>query len=47
MGPRKFEEYKGLCFRDGDRALVVDVWLHRVDEDDSGGTTIWFSQIGK
>ena len=38
LGPRKSEEYKGLRFRDGDRALVVDVWLHRVDEDASGLT---------
>jgi hypothetical protein len=38
VGPRKSEEYKGLRFRDGDRALVVDVWLHRVDEDASGLT---------
>ncbi len=36
MGPLKSEEYKGLRFRDSDRALVVDVWLHRVDEDTSG-----------
>jgi len=34
----KYEEYKGLRFRDGDCALVVDVWLYRVDEDDSGLT---------
>jgi hypothetical protein len=26
--PRKYEEYKGLRFRDGDCTLVVDVWLH-------------------
>jgi hypothetical protein len=38
LGPHKSEEYKGLRFRDGDRALVVDVWLHRVDEDVSGLT---------
>jgi hypothetical protein len=35
---RKYEEYKGLRFGNGDCALVVDVWLHRVDEDVSGLT---------
>ena len=38
MGTRKYEEYKGVRFGNGDCALVVDVWLHRVDEDDSGLT---------
>jgi hypothetical protein len=38
LGPCKYEEYKGLRFRDGDCALVVDVWLLRVDEDASGLT---------
>ena len=38
LGPRKFEEYKGCRFYNGDCALVVDVWLHRVDEDASGLT---------
>ncbi len=33
LGTRKYEEYKGVCFGNGDCALVVDVWLHRVDED--------------
>jgi hypothetical protein len=28
----------GLRFYNGDCALVVDVWLHRVDEDVSGLT---------
>jgi hypothetical protein len=27
-----------VCFGNGDCALVVDVWLHRVDEDASGLT---------
>ncbi len=27
-----------MCFGNGDCALVVDVWLHRVDEDASGLT---------
>jgi hypothetical protein len=34
----KYEEYKGVCFGNGDYALVVDVCLHRVDEDTSGLT---------
>jgi hypothetical protein len=38
VGARKYEEYKGVRLGDGDRALVVDVWLHRVDEDASGLT---------
>ncbi len=38
MGVRKCEEYKVLRFRDGDCTLVVEEWLHRVDEDDSGLT---------
>ena len=38
MGTRKCEEYKDLRFRDGDCVLVVDVSLHRVDEDVSGLT---------
>jgi hypothetical protein len=35
LGTRKYEEYKGVCFENGDFVLVVDVWFHRVDEDDS------------
>jgi hypothetical protein len=38
LDTRQSEEYKGLRFRDGDCDLVVDVWLHRVDEDASGLT---------
>ncbi len=38
LGTRKYEEYKGVRFGNGDYALVVDVWLHRVDEDASGLT---------
>jgi hypothetical protein len=38
LGTRKYEEYKGVLFGNGDFALVVDVWLHRVDEDTSGLT---------
>ncbi len=38
LGAHKYEEYKGVLFGNGDCALVVDVWLHRVDEDVSGLT---------
>ena len=38
LGTRKYEYYKGVRFGAGDCALVVDVWLHRVDEDASGLT---------
>ena len=35
---RKWEEYKGIRYSDGDSSLVVDLWLHRVAEDLSGLT---------
>jgi hypothetical protein len=35
---RQYEEYKDVRFGNGDCYLVVDVWLHRVDEDTSGLT---------
>ena len=35
---RQGEVYKGTRFFNGDRALVVKQWLHRVDEDASGLT---------
>jgi hypothetical protein len=38
LGTRKYEEYKGMHFGNGDCTLVVDVWLHRVDEDAAGLT---------
>ncbi len=38
LGTRKYEEYKGVRFGNGDCALVLDVWLNRVDEVDSGLT---------
>ena len=38
LGTRQYQEYKGVRFGNGDCALVVDVWLHRVDEDVSGLT---------
>jgi hypothetical protein len=38
LGTRRYEEYKGVCFGNGDCALVVDVCPHRVDEDVSGLT---------
>jgi hypothetical protein len=34
----KWEEYKGTRYSDGDSALVVELWLHRVAEDLSGLT---------
>jgi hypothetical protein len=34
----KWEEYKGIRYSDGDSALVVELWLHRVDDDLSGLT---------
>ncbi len=30
---RKWEEYKGTRYYDGDRSLVVELWLHRVADD--------------
>jgi hypothetical protein len=38
LGTRKYEEYEGVHFGNGDCVLVVDVWLHRMDEDASGLT---------
>ena len=38
MRGRQGEVYKGTRFFNGDRALVVKRWLHRVDEDASGLT---------
>jgi hypothetical protein len=38
LGTRKYEQYKDVLFGNGDCTLVVDVWLHRVDEDASGLT---------
>ncbi len=35
---RKWEEYKGTRYYDVDKALVVELWLHRVAEDLSGLT---------
>ncbi len=35
---RKWEEYKGTRYYDGDKALVVELWLHRVADDLSGLT---------
>ncbi len=34
----KSEEYKGTRYSDGDIALVVELWLHRVADDLSGLT---------
>jgi hypothetical protein len=35
---RKWEEYKGTRYSDGDIALIVELWLHRVADDLSGLT---------
>jgi hypothetical protein len=35
---RKWEEYRGTRYSDGDSALVVELWLHRVADDLSGLT---------
>jgi hypothetical protein len=35
---RKWEEYKGTRYSDGDSTLVVELWLHRVVDDLSGLT---------
>jgi hypothetical protein len=37
-GTREYEEYKGVRFGNGVCVLLVDVCLHRVDEDVSGLT---------
>ena len=38
MVPHKYEEYRGIRVYNGDCDLVVDVLIHRVNEDDSGLT---------
>ncbi len=38
LDTRKYAEYKGVRFGNGDYTLVVDVWFHRVHEDTSGLT---------
>jgi hypothetical protein len=35
----KWEEYKGTRYSDGDNTLVVELWLHRVDDDLLTGLT--------
>ena len=35
---RKWEEYERTRYYDGDRDLVLELWLHRVDDDLSGLT---------
>ena len=37
---RKWEEYKGVRFYNGEKALVVKRWLHRVEDDASGLTFV-------
>ncbi len=33
---RKWEDYRGTRYYDGDSTLVVELWLHRVADDLSG-----------
>jgi hypothetical protein len=43
----KWEEYKGTRYSDGDSALVVELWLHRVADDLSGLTfQEWDPSVG-
>ncbi len=43
----KWEEYKGTRYSDGDSALVVELWLHRVVDDLSGLTfQEWDPSVG-
>ena len=37
---RKWVEYKGVRFYNGDRVVVIKRWLHRVDDDASGLTFV-------
>ena len=48
LAPRKWVEYKGVRFYNGDMALVVKRWLHRVETDASGLTfTEWDEAMEK
>ena len=38
LQPRKWQDYKGTRFYDGERTLVVKRWLNCVDEDALGLT---------
>ena len=38
LAARKWVDYKGTRFYNGERAVVIKRWLHRVDEDASGLT---------
>lgn len=38
LAARKWVEHKGVRFSNGERAVVVKRWLHRVDEDAAGLT---------
>ncbi len=43
----KWEEYKDTRYSDGDSALVVELWLHRVADDLSGLTfQEWDPSVG-
>ena len=44
---RKWEEYRVTRYYDGDSALVVELWLHRVADDLSGLTfQEWDPSVG-
>ena len=48
LAPRKWVEYKGVRFYNGDMALVVKRWLHRVETDASALTfTEWDETMEK
>ena len=43
LAPRKYEDYKGFRFYNGDSAIVVKRWFHRVDDDASGRTFVEYN----
>ena len=43
LAPRKSEEYKGFLFYNGNSAIVVKRWFHRVDDDASGRTFVEYN----
>lgn len=40
MAPKSWQLYEGTCFYDGEAALVVKRWFHRIDDDASGCTFV-------
>lgn len=43
LAPRQSEEYKGFLFYNGNSAIVVKRWFHRVDDDASGRTFVEYN----